>query len=276
MLAFFKARRIAGACLLLFCLMCIWVGALAVYSRSIWPQASGEKTYRKNDLTLDVSHMADGYIMAKSAPTSRKLKLRISRGDTIFTYDLNGAGDYEVFPLQLGSGSYTCSLYKNIKSNKYSKEAELSFKANLTEEYAAFLCPSQYVNYTPDSPAVMQAAEICAGLETDAQKLEAIRQFMVKGFTYDYVRALTTPGSYLGDVDGCFETRMGLCQDLAAIAACMLRSQGIPTQLVIGYADEIYHAWNHVLIDGEYQRLDITGALSGIPNNATYTTERYY
>lgn len=276
MFAFRKARHVAGACLLLFCLTCIWVGALAVYGRIIWPQASGEKTYQKNDLVLDVSHMSDGYIMAKSAPTSKKLKLRISKGDTIFTYDLNGMGDYEVFPLQLGSGSYTCSLYKNIKSNKYSKEAELSFNVNLTEEYAAFLCPSQYVNYTQDSPAVAKAEEICAGLETDEQKMEAIRQFMVKGFAYDYVRALTTPGSYLGDVDGCFETRMGLCQDLAAVAACMLRSQGVPTQLVIGYVDEIYHAWNHVLIDGEYQRLDITGALSGIPNDAAYTTERYY
>lgn len=276
MFAFRRARRAAGACLLLLCLTCIWLGALAVYGRIVWPQASGEKTYQKNDLTLDVSHMSDGYIMAKSAPTSKKLKLRISRGDTIFTYDLNGAGDYEVFPLQLGSGGYTCSLYKNIKSNKYSKEAELSFSAELTSEEAPFLCPSQYVNYTQASPAVAKAEEICAGLKTDEEKLEAIRNFMVKGFAYDYVRALTTPGSYLGDVDGCFETRLGLCQDLAAIAACMLRSQGIPTQLVIGYADEIYHAWNHVLIDGEYQRLDVTAALSGIAGDAVYTMERYY
>lgn len=276
MFAFRRARRAAGACLLLFLLTCLWLGALAVYGRMVWPQATGEKTYQKKDLLLDVSHMSDGYIMAKSAPTSKKLKLRVSHGDTIFTYDLNGEGEYEVFPLQMGSGSYTCSLYKNIKSNKYSKEAELSFSVELSSEEAAFLCPSQYVNYNQDSPAVAKAEELCSGLETDAEKLEAVRDFMVKGFAYDYVRALTTPGSYLGDVDGCFETRLGLCQDLAAIAACMLRSQGIPTQLVIGYADDIYHAWNHVLIDGEYQRLDVTAALNGMPNDAVYTMERYY
>lgn len=276
MFAFRRARRAAGACLLLFCLSCVWLGALAMYGRIVWPEASGEETRRKNDLVLDISHMSDGYIMAKSVPTSKKLKLRIARGETIFTYDLNGTGEYEVFPLQLGSGSYTCSLYKNIKSNKYSKEAEVNFSAELSCEEAAFLCPNQYVNYTQDSPAVAKAQEICAGLETDAEKMEAVREFMVKGFAYDYVRALTTPSSYLGDVDGCFESRMGLCQDLAAIAACMLRSQGIPTQLVIGYADDIYHAWNHVLIDGEYQLLDVTAALNGIPGDAVYTMERYY
>ena len=276
MVAFRKSRRVACACLLTLFLACICLGALAAYQMNVWPEATGGKTLHENSLVLDVSNMADGYIMAKSKPSSRKLKLRISRGDTIFTYDLNGEGEYEVFPLQLGSGSYTCSLYKNIKSNKYTKEAEVTIKPQLDNEYAAFLCPNQYVNYTQDSQAVKQAEILCAGLETDGEKLKAIRDFMVKGFTYDYVRALTTPPSYLGDVEGCFQKRMGLCQDLAAIAACMLRSQGIPTQLVIGYADENYHAWNHVLIDGQYQRLDITSALNGVLNGAEYTVERYY
>ena len=118
--------------------------------------------------------------------------------------------------------------------------------------------------------------ELCANLTTDEEKLEAVRDFMTRGFVYDYVRALTGPGSYLGDVDGCFETRMGLCQDLAAVAACMLRVQGVPTQLVIGYADNNYHAWNNVCIDGEYRRLDVTAVLSGFSKDVVYTAERYY
>ena len=163
-----------------------------------------------------------------------------------------------------------------MKSNRYSKDSEISLNVALEREDAAFLCPSQYVNYTPDSPAVLASMELCANLSSDEEKVRAVQDFMSRGFAYDYVRALTGPESYLGDVDGCFAKRMGLCQDFAAVAACMLRVQGIPTQLVIGYVDDGYHAWNNVLIDGEYRRLDITAVLKGLSRDAVYTAERIY
>lgn len=268
-----RTRRISAACLVAFFLLSLTVSYALL--AAVWPEASGEKRYDKGSLTVDASHADQGYILAR-AESSNKLKLRISRGDMTYTYDLNGSGDYEVFPLQMGSGEYVCSLYRNVQGNKYSKDAEISLSVKLGDENAAFLCPSQYVNYTQESAAVAASEEICAGLQTDREKVSAIRKFMTQGFAYDYVRALTSPPSYLGDVDGCFETRLGLCQDLAVVAACMLRVQGIPTQLVIGYAGEIYHAWNNVLIDGEYRRLDITAELSGFSKDTVYTAERYY
>ncbi len=117
--------------------------------------------------------------------------------------------------------------------------------------------------------------EICEGLETDEEKYEAILAYIKANYVYDYARAASNPGFYLGDVDGCFETKTGLCQDLSALAACMLRVQGIPTQLVIGYADRQYHAWNRVLIDDEYRRLDITAEVTGV-GAQVYTPERHY
>lgn len=276
MLAYRKVRHAVIASLMILMGSLVLTAALALSDRLVWPYPSGEKCREKGVMTVDASSVEDGYIMVKREACSSKLKLRISKGDTTYTYDLNSDGLYEVFPLQMGSGSYTCSLYKNVKGNKYSKEAEVDIKANLTNEFAAFLCPSQYVYYTQESPAVQASEEICAGLETDAEKMEAIREYMANGFAYDFVRALTISDAYLGDVDGCFEKRMGLCQDLAVVAACMLRVQGIPTQLVIGYAGDIYHAWNNVLIDGEYQRLDITAELGGMAPDIVYTAERYY
>lgn len=268
-----EARRVGAACLAALLLL----GLTAAYAllAAVWPEASGDQRYDKGSLSVDASHADQGYILAR-AQSSSKLKLRISRGDVTYTYDLSGAGEYEVFPLQMGSGEYVCSLYQNVQGNKYSKDAEIRLSVQLGDENAAFLCPSQYVNYTRESAAVAASEEICAGLQTDREKVEAIREFMKRGFTYDYVRALTSPPSYLGDIEGCFETRMGLCQDLAAVAACMLRVQGIPTQLVIGYAGEIYHAWNSVFVDGEYQLFDITAELGGFSKNTVYTAERYY
>lgn len=267
------ARRVGAACLAVF--LVLGMTAACALLSAVWPEAGGEKRMKKGDLTVDASHAAQGYVLAR-ANSGKKLKLRISKGDMTYTYDLNGEGTDEVFPLQMGSGEYVLALYQNTTGNKYSKNAQVTVKARMDDENAAFLCPSQYVHYTPESAAVAASEEICAGLTTDREKVEAIRSFMTRGFTYDYVRALTAPPSYLGDVEGCFRTRSGLCQDLAVVAACMLRVQGIPTQLVIGYAGKVYHAWNNVLIDGEYQRLDITAELSGLAKNTVYTAERYY
>ena len=53
--------------------------------------------------------------MAKVAlQTGKRLKFRMAKDQSTLTYDLNGNGDYEVFPLQLGSGGYEFSLYNPI------------------------------------------------------------------------------------------------------------------------------------------------------------------
>ena len=271
--AYRRARMLLSVCLAALLLTGVAV-ALALLGG--WPEASGDKVLKKGSMTMDASHAEQGYIMVRAKAGTKKLKLRISKGKETYTYDLNGQEEYEVFPLQLGSGRYSVSLYKNVKSNRYSKDSEITLNVTLEREDAAFLCPSQYVSYTPDSPAVQASLELCANLSSDEEKVKAVQDFMSRGFAYDYVRALTGPESYLGDVDGCFAKRMGLCQDFAAVAACMLRVQGIPTQLVIGYVDDGYHAWNNVLIDGEYRRLDITAVLKGLSRDAVYTAERIY
>lgn len=248
----------------------------ALLAGVIWPEASGDKRYSDGSLTVDASHTADGYIMVKGPETKSKLKVRVARGDVVFTYDLNGSGEYEVLPLQLGSGSYSCSLYKNVKGNKYSTAGKVSLKAELGDENAAFLCPNQYVNYTADTAAVQLSEEICAGLDSDRAKVDAVRDYISRNFMYDFVKAMTVAPGTLPDIDHCIATRMGICQDLAALTACMLRVQGIPTQMVVGYADNNYHAWNSVLVDGEFELLDMTVEVKAISRNVTYTVERYY
>lgn len=268
-----EVRRKIAACLAAFYVACLGV-AMALISGGIWPEL-GDTRYSEGCMTIDASCAGKGYIQVQASSDVR-LKLRITHGETVYIYDLNGENEFEVFPLQMGSGEYVCSLYKNVQGTKYAKDAEIVIQAELEDETAPFVVPSQYVNYTPDSPAVAASMEICAGLETNREKISAVRDFMSKGFLYDYMRALTITEAYLGDIDGCFETRTGLCQDLAAVAACMLRAQGVPTQLVIGYVGNNYHAWNNVYVDGEYQRLDITAILCGFPSDSVYTAERYY
>lgn len=270
-----ERRYVAIIASVLIAVLCICAFASEMVFFPIWPDASGDFTGEKGDFTIDVSHMDEGYFMAMYEETSAELKMQVVKDGEAYTYDLNSEGEYECFPLQMGNGRYTCTVYKRVKSNKYSALSRIEVDVNVANEHFPYLSPSQYVYYEPEFDAVEASMLLCEDLETDKEKINAIVGYMVENFVYDYERARSNPGFYLGDAVGCFETRKGLCQDLSVVLACMLRVQGIPTQLVIGYADRYYHAWNKILIDGEYQLLDITAEITGVPASV-YTEERHY
>ena len=66
---------------------------------------------------------------------------------------------------------------------------------------------------------------------------------MVKNVKYDDEKAENVQSGYLPSVDETLKTKKGICFDYAALMTAMLRSQGIPTKLEIGYSGDIYHAW---------------------------------
>ena len=67
--------------------------------------------------------------------------------------------------------------------------------------------------------------------------------------TYDGEKAAAVTAGYLPDVDKVLEEGKGICFDYAALMTAMLRCQGVPTKLVIGYAGTVYHAWVSVWTD---------------------------
>ena len=249
--------------------------ALALYD-AIWPQQSGTDVLTSKSLVVDAGNAAQGYILAHGKENKKRLKLRVTQGQYKLTYDLNTAGEYEVFPLQLGDGSYTVELFENVSGKKYAAEGKVTVSVKLDDPYAPFLGPNQYVHYTQDTEAVKTSYALCEGMTDDREIFETIRGYIKANYMYDYVKAATVAGGTLPDIDGCYEKKMGICQDLAALAACMLRVQGVPTKLMVGYAGKMYHAWNSVVIDGEEVLYDPTLELSAIESGQTYTTERYY
>ena len=44
-------------------------------------------------MTIDYSHIDQGYVMIKSKKGNKKLKVRIKKGDTTLNYDLNNSGE---------------------------------------------------------------------------------------------------------------------------------------------------------------------------------------
>ena len=271
-----RKKRSATVCLLAVFTVCFVVVAAALLENAIWPEASGDKVLSSSELTVDCSHADLGYFMAKGAKKNG-LKLRVSKGGSQLMYDVNPNGEWEVFPLQMGDGKYNISLFTNVSGNKYASSGSVDLDVKVTDPETVYLVTNQYVSYDQETEAVAKSEELCEGLTTDAEKFEAIRNYIRENYAYDFDKARTVKGGTLPSVEYLWENGKGICQDLAATAACMLRVQGIPTQLVIGYVNRnYYHAWNSVFIDGQQILYDPTADLDAIPANPSYTVERFY
>ncbi|MCL2160185.1 MAG: transglutaminase-like domain-containing protein, partial [Oscillospiraceae bacterium] len=185
------------------------------------------------------------------AKTDKKVKIAVEKGDKKYNYDLNGDGKVESYPLQWGNGEYTVKvLIQASDPNKYSVALTQKIKLELKDEKAPYMNPSQLVNYNKDSEIVKKAAELAKNTKTELEKVEAIYKFVIQSLAYDTKKATTVQSGYIPDVDKIVDSGLGICFDYAAVLAAMLRSQGIPAKLVMGYVkapnskDPVYHAWN--------------------------------
>jgi len=209
------------------------------------PDAPGTSLKKNAKAEIDYSNSTDGYVMARFLQkTSKELRVLVTRtGGERYTYTLNRNGDWIVVPLSDGNGEYTIGVYEQIEGTKYAVTNSVVFTVTLKDEFAPFLRPNQYVNFAKDSEVVKKAAELVKGATGVHAQVAAVYNFIVKNFTYDYEKAQTVKTGYLPDVDKILASKKGICFDYAAVMAAMLRSQGVPTKLVIGHAGTVYHAW---------------------------------
>lgn len=272
---------------------------LAAIDVSLVPEAPGKLLESNDKAAIDYSNTSDGYVMVNfTAETTKRLKVKVTGPSAVdYTYNLP-AGEWTTFPLSDGNGSYTIKVYENTTGNKYAVVLTLTTNVTLSNEFAPFLRPNQYVNYTPDSLAVSKAHELTAGKETALEKVEVIYDYVVKNFSYDKQKAATVKSGYLPVLDDVMKAKKGICFDYASLMAAMLRSQNVPCKLVVGYAGTAYHAWINVwseetgwvegviFFDGTaWQRMDPTFASSGkqsasimeyIGNGSNYTEKYLY
>lgn len=246
-------------------------------SMVLLPEASGVRVKKTDSAAIDYSNTQDGYIMARyAAKTAKKLKVQVTGpGGTTYTYDLTG-GTWATLPLSGGSGSYQATIYLNLSGARYSTVVSTGFSASLKDQFAPFVRPNQYVNYADAPKTVAMARSLCGSMRDPLDKVKAVYSYVVKTLTYDRQQAATVKSGYLPVLDTVLTRQRGICFDYAALMTAMLRSQGIPCKLVIGYAGTAYHAWISVYsetdgwitaaiyFDGEkWQRMDPTFASTG-------------
>lgn len=208
------------------------------------PEPSGMVVYSNEVAVIDASHTEDGYICVKYSGTCSKVRLQISLSgsSTVYTYVLTN-GDYETFPLTSGDGIYTIGIFENIQDTTYYVCLNQEISVTIADPFSPFLYPNQYVNFSADSEVVKKAAELAESASNDLDVVTAIYNFVTTSISYDYDKAANVASGYIPDADDTLQSRTGICLDYAAVMASMLRSQGIPTHLEVGYAGEQYHAW---------------------------------
>ena len=240
------------------------------------PEASGTHEKRCEDAVVDYSHTEDGYVMVRfTGQTDKRLKVQVKGPKTTYTYNLP-RDQWTVFPLSDGDGSYQVVVYQNVSGSQYATVLSAGISVKLKDEFAPFLRPNQYVDYTDAKKTVEKGAELCKGLTEPLEKVAAVYDYVVDTLRYDYDKAATVTSGYLPVLDTVLKEKKGICFDYAALMTAMLRSQEIPCKLVVGYADEVYHAWISVwtekdgwvdgviFFDGSvWKRMDPTFASSG-------------
>lgn len=195
---------------------------------------------------------------ATTEKTVRRLKLKVNG----IYYDLSSERAFEVFPLVSGSGRYTVALYRQVEGKRYARMGLVRFSVRLKREDAAFLSPSQWVQYDGLSPWILAAHQMCDGLQGQ-DAFDAICRLVEKNIRYDYIRALKAKPGERPDIERCWDVQMGTCQDLAALAVSMMRARGIPARLVIGKADRKAHAWVLATVERKFVLYDPTVAITG-------------
>lgn len=214
------------------------------------PSADGTVTYTADNLTIDASHTDQGYVMAQYTGSSDKEKIQIDTPDgNTYTYTLSKDGSYDVFPFSAGNGTYIVRVYDNVEADLYSLILEQNISVTLSDEYLPFLYPNQYVLFDANTKTVAKAKELAENVHSDLSFVENVFFYIAENITYDNEKAATVSAGYLPNVDDTLASGTGICFDYAALMATMLRSQGIPTKLEIGYVGDVYHAWISTYVD---------------------------
>lgn len=118
----------------------------------------------------------------------------------------------------------------------------------IEDEYKPFLYPNQYVWFTPDDQAMKLGVEISDQSSNDLDYVEQIYRYVIETITYDDDLAANVQADYLPVIDRTLDSKKGICFDYASLMAALLRSQNIPTKLVVGYSGDAYHAWISVYL----------------------------
>ncbi len=156
--------------------------------------------------------------------------------------------------LRFGPGEYTVWA----GDNSYRFDGSIRFEIhNYGSSDNRYIAPSMYAD-SEHQQIIEQAQELELTGLSDREKIEMIHNWMALNIAYDWncVNRPWLPASQI------INEKKGVCKDYAVLFAALARASGLPCRIVIGevnISDRIIgmHAWNEVLMEGEWVPVDV-------------------
>lgn len=223
-------------------------GGRKTETETAMPSISGNSAIKNDVSVINTSNIDSGYIAYEYTGDAEKVILQITQPDgTRYSYPID-TSTVRILPLTAGDGSYRFDVFENVKDNAYATGLSDTIDVKLKNEFSPFLLPNQYTDYTPESECVKLARNISEHSATDLKFVNNVYDYIISDITYDKDLAQNVKTNYIPDPDSTLKSKKGICFDYASLTTSMLRSQGIPTKLVVGYAGTAYHAWISVYL----------------------------
>lgn len=211
--------------------------------------------------TLDTTNTTNGILKVTNIEdTGKRVRIRITKDDQKYLYEVRAEQTVESYPLQMGSGKYKIDILKNIIDNRYTVLSSTTIDVKIENSLNVFLNPIQPIFWNDSMKAVKYADWIMDSDKSADQKIKTVYNHMVYYYKYDWDKYGNLPSTYVPNVEETYLEKKGVCYDYAALTASLLRSMGYPARLVKGYSTLVdgYHAWNEIYIDGKWVVVDTT------------------
>lgn len=248
-----RGKKIAGILLSLAVIVAglpVTNGTQSSAKTVIYPTvASGEQVKENDNCVIDYSNVGDGYVMVKfKKALGPTLKCVVTTGNQAlndgYKYTLS-QNSFQVIPLTEGNANYHIYMLYEV-GGRYATELTLELNVTITDQFGPYLRPNQFVNYNKNTKVVKKAASITKKCKTDLAKVKKVYNYVIKNYKYDKKLAASVKPGYTPNLNKIYSKKKGICFDYAAVMTAMLRSQGVPTKLVVGYTGNAYHAWINV------------------------------
>ena len=204
------------------------------------------KTYVDGKIMIDDSYINNGFVKIFYKGNNEKVKLRITKNEKIYTYDLHKKlinEDDCVFSFTEGSGEYTIEIFESvdISKNTYKSIFKTLYNVNI-DDFSPFLLSTQMVNFNnfENMPSLLTMNELI--------KIQETLKFVINRLEYDYEKAENIKSGYLTNLNEVYFNKKGICLDYACFMASILRKNNIPCKVEFGYVDGVYHAWVRVYV----------------------------
>jgi transglutaminase-like putative cysteine protease len=159
-------------------------------------------------------------------------------------------GDY----VRYQYGGYSLSYHKSDSGDKY------DYQITITPVYYSTVKEEQEVDYMVE--------EILEGLDIDKKaseydKVKAVYDYICSNVKYDHVHENNSHYYKDSTAYAALVEKYASCQGYAVAVFRLLKELGVECRIVTGtgtnnQGEDEYHAWNEVLVDGEYYNIDAT------------------